>query len=124
MDLGRARSLRLSSVQTVPDTIMPVGHGALQMHFAERLPTAGKPEASRPCKRVVGWGPLFPLVWSGGGGSVAEAGTSGAGAAGEGSIAWESGGEGGALAPGRPKMGSSDWSRAGLTRSACVDARS
>jgi hypothetical protein len=37
MDLGRARSLSLSTVQAVPDTIMPAGHDAFQTHFTERL---------------------------------------------------------------------------------------
>jgi hypothetical protein len=37
MDLGRARSLSLRTVQAVPDTIMPAGHDAFQMQFTERL---------------------------------------------------------------------------------------
>jgi transposase-like protein len=37
MDLGRARSPSLRTVQTVPETIMPAGHDAFQTHFTERL---------------------------------------------------------------------------------------
>jgi len=37
MDLGRARSVSLRTVQAVPDTIMPAGHDAFQTHFTERL---------------------------------------------------------------------------------------
>jgi hypothetical protein len=37
MDLGKARSVSLRTVQAVPDTIMPAGHDAFQTHFTERL---------------------------------------------------------------------------------------
>jgi len=40
MDLGRAGSVSLRTVQAVPDTIMPAGHDAFQTHFTERLPAA------------------------------------------------------------------------------------